>query len=384
MRIVIDAVGIRGHGGAAVLCELLRGFPIARPVWEWHVFLFDRSLREFDDPAVSEQITIEKTRMGNGAFARLTWVNRHLPACLKAIGADLLFSFANIAPACPSIPQVVFCHQLNAFFGEGIPISALYKRARLRFMRSQILRGARASQAMIVQTEAMRNRIVGLEPSLRGRIRVIPSGYRTPSENPDVRLEKKDLIDSATRPQLVYISHPSEHKNHLALVRAMPRIIKTFPSASLLFTLKERWPSNRRYSFFVNEIRKEAEYLNVSRHLVWLGLLNPDEVEYTLRSSNLMVFPSLAESFGLGLVESMAAGCPVAAADLSYAHDVCGDAAVYFNPKDSDSIAKIVTSACSNKATLEQLRTIGTERKNRYSYQKIADEIAQVFESTTE
>ena len=74
----------------------------------------------------------------------------------------------------------------------------------------------------------------------------------------------------------------------------------------------------------------------------------------------------------------------MAAADLSYAHDVCGDAAVYFNPKDSDSIAETVIAACSNKVTLELLRTIGTERKNRYSYQKIADEIAQLFESVVE
>ena len=384
MRIVIDAVGIRGHGGAAILCELLRWLPIARPVWEWHVFLFDRSLREFDDPAVSEQIMLEKTRLGNGAFARLTWVNRHLPARLKLIEADLLFSFANIAPACPSIPQAVFCHQSNAFFGEGIPISALYKRARLRFMRSQILRGARASQAMIVQTEAMRERIMEMEPSLCGRIRVIPSGYRTSSENPYIRSEKKALIDSAERPRLIYVSHPSEHKNHLALVRAMPRILQAFPSANLLLTLEKHQSSNRRYMSFVGKIQSEAELLDISRRLVWLGLLNPDEVEYALRSSDLTVFPSLTESFGLGLVESMAAECPVAAADLSYAHDVCGEAAVYFDPNDSESIAKTVTAVCRDKGTLEQLRSLGAERKNRFSYQRIVEETARVLELAAE
>ena len=75
----------------------------------------------------------------------------------------------------------------------------------------------------------------------------------------------------------------------------------------------------------------------------------------------------------------MAAGCPVAAADLSYAHDVCGEAAVYFDHNDSKSIAKIVTGACHDKATLERLRSTGTECKNRFSYQKIADEIALLF-----
>lgn len=384
MRVVIDAVGIRGHGGAAVLCELLRWLPIARPEWEWHVFLFDRWLREFDDPTVPEQVTLEQIRMGNGGLGRLSWVNRRLSARLEVMGEDLLFSFANIAPVRSGLPQVVFCHQRNAFFSDGIPPRMLFKRWRMRLMRSHILRGARASGAMIVQTKAMRERIIELEPSLDGRIHVIPSGYRTPSGNPDIREEKKALIDGADRPRLIYISHPSEHKNHLALVRAMPGILKTMPSASLLLTLEKQRPADRRYTSFIVEIQREAEQLGVSQRLVWLGILNPDEVEYALRASDLTVFPSLAESFGLGLVESMAAGCPVAAADISYAHDVCGEAAVYFDPRDSADIAKNVLSVLREDATSKRLRSIGTERKDRFSYERIAGEIALVFEMAAE
>lgn len=219
MLVVIDTVGIRGHGGAAVLCELLRWLPIVRPEWKWHVFLFDRSLREFEDPAVSEQVTLEQIRKGNGGLGRLVWVNRHLPARLLSMEADLLFSFSNIGPSRASTPQVVFCHQPNAFFAEAIPSGALFKRAYMRFMRSQILRGARTSSAIIVQSDAMRKGILEKESSLSSRIHVIPSGYRTPSEKPDIRSGKKRLIDNASRPRLIYVSHPTEHKNYLTLLR---------------------------------------------------------------------------------------------------------------------------------------------------------------------
>ncbi len=384
MRVAIDAVGIRGHGGAAVLCELLRWLPIARPDWEWHVFLFDRRLREFDTPTVSEKVTLEETGMGNGGLGRLSWVNRRLPARLEVMGADLLFSFANIAPARSGLPQVVFCHQRNAFFSDGIPPRMLFKRWRMRFMRSHILRGARASGAMIVQTKAMRERITEMEPSLDGRIHVIPSGYRTPSVEPNIRVEKKALIDGADRPRLIYVSHPRQHKNHLALVRAMPYILKAMPSASLLLTLDKQRLGHRRYTSFIVDIQKEAEHLGVSQRLVWLGILNPDEVAYALQASNLTVFPSLAESFGLGLVESMAAGCPVAAADRSYAHDVCGAAAVYFDPRDSAALAETVLSVLRGQVTSERLRLLGTERKDRFSYERIARGIAPVFEMAAE
>lgn len=384
MKIAIDAVGIRGHGGAAVLFELLRWLPVARPEWYWHVFLFERNLREFDDPIVSEQVVLEPIKMGNGGLGRLSWVNRHLAARLQTLQADLLFSFANIAPVRPVLPQVVFCQQPNALFADGLAFAPSLRRARMHIMRHLIFRGARASRAMIVQTATMRERMLELEPSLRGRIHVIPSGYRTPSENPHARSEKRSLIDRAERPRLIYVSHPTDHKNHLTLLRAMPLILEAFPSASLLLTLERHRsffpPSYREHIPLIESIQREAELLSVSQRLVWLGILNQDEVEYALRSSDLMVFPSLTESFGLGLVEAMSAGCPVAVADRPYAHDVCGDAAIYFDPNDSESIAEMVTSVCRSRETLERLRSIGTEHKNRFSYQRIAEETARVFE----
>ncbi len=183
---------------------------------------------------------------------------------------------------------------------------------------------------------------------------------------------------------MIYVSHPTDHKNHLTLLRAMPRILEAFPSASLLLTLERHRsffpPSYQEHIPLIESIQREEELLSISQKIVWLGILNQDEVEYALHSSDLMVFPSLNESFGLGLVEAMAAGCPVAAADRSYAHEVCGEAAIYFDPNDSEKIAEIVTSVCRSRKTLERLRFMGTERKNRFSYQRIAEETARVFE----
>lgn len=385
MRIAIDAVGIRGHGAAAVLCELLHWLPIMRPDWEWHIFLFDRRLREFDDPIVSKKVTFEHIGIGNGGLGRLAWIERYLPVRIASQEIDLLFSFANVAPSHSRIPQVVFCHQRNALSTEAISAHALLRRARMRLLRNCILRGARASDAIIVQTEAMRKCIIKLDPSLDGRVYVIPSGYRIPSENPDVRSEKRLLIDAAGKPTLIYVAHPSCQKNHIALVRAIPRITEVFPSTSLLLTIERHCssfpPSYRNFVSLIESLRKEVDYLGVSQRLIWLGQLNLDEVYYALRSSDLTVFPSLAESFGLGLVESMAAGCPIVAADRSYAHDVCGEAAVYFDPNDPANIAKIVTTVCRERETMERLRSMGTRRKERFSYEKIADNIARIFES---
>ena len=380
MKIAIDAVGIRGYGGAAILCELLHWLPIVRPDWDWHVFILKRNLREFDDPLASGRVTLEHTGDGNSGIARLRWVNDILPKRLNNIKADVLFSFANIAPACPVIPQVVFCHQANAFLPKGLPVYAILRRARWWFMRRQILRSAVASQAMIVQTESMRQSIVKAVPFLEERIRVIPSGYRTPSGNPIVRPEKKSLIDQASRPRLIYVSYPSEHKNHLTLVRAMPDIVAAIPSACLFLTLaKERAD---KYDYYVKMLQAEAELLGVSKRIVWLGDLTSAEVGYALHSSDLSVFPSLSESFGLGLVESMAAGCPVAASNMSYAHDIAGDAAEYFDPKSPESLSVSVVHVLTSSGCLGILRDRGLRRSELYRYDGIAESLAVLFEKT--
>jgi hypothetical protein len=70
MHIVIDAVGIRGHGGAAVLSEFMHWLPKVRPDWKWHVFLVDSNQREFHLKPASENVTIQTTHNGS-SFIRI-------------------------------------------------------------------------------------------------------------------------------------------------------------------------------------------------------------------------------------------------------------------------------------------------------------------------
>jgi glycosyltransferase involved in cell wall biosynthesis len=378
MKVIIDAVGIRGHGGASVLFELLYWLPRIRQGWQWHVFLLERRFREFDDPLVLPSVTIEETRHGNSGLSRLCWVYGILPHKIKALNADVLFSFSNIGSFHPPLPQITYCHQQIAFSPEEV--ASFLNRMRMRFLRYCILQGAKGSYAVIVQTDMMRKRLLKLDSGLAGRVYIIPCGYRAPSTNPIVRSQKRKLIDGASRPRLIYVSYPSEHKNHANLVLALHEIVKFFPEVSLLLTLERTNPPNLRYGRFIHEIIKIARSVGIEERLIWLGQLNPDEVAYLFTHSDLHVFPSLAESLGLALVEALAAGCPIAASDLPYAHDVAGNAAVYFNPFDPKAIARTVVSILGDPKTLANLKATGADRKSQFSYEKSAKLLADIIE----
>ena len=70
------------------------------------------------------------------------------------------------------------------------------------------------------------------------------------------------------------------------------------------------------------------------------GHVTLDELVELYRSAAALVYPSLYEGFGIPCVEAMACGCPVAASDVASIPEVCGDAAVYFDPFDPESIAE--------------------------------------------
>jgi len=380
MLVAIDAIGIRGHGGAAVLVELLRWLPRVRPGWQFHVFLLERYLCEFDLPDDLPGVTVTRTREGDSRSDRMNWVNNGFPAQVKTLQADVAFAFANIGARQPSCPQVVFCQQAAVFDNKYTAFWKIHVHLRLAFMRKQFINGFSASCAVIVQTTDMRNRMLQYYRPVAGQqIHVIPSGCRTPSANPLIREEIKQKIANTSQPRLIYISYPWKHKNITNLVSALPEILWHFPQATLLLTLDESNIS-RTYAGEIAKIRRAAQQLGVADKVIMLGTLQEDEVDYALRESDMLVFPSTAESFGLGLVEAMAANCPIAVADLPYARDVAGDAACYFDPSSPAAIAACVVALLRDKEKMKALCMEGEAQRQQYDYQIIAEKIARVFE----
>ena len=70
-----------------------------------------------------------------------------------------------------------------------------------------------------------------------------------------------------------------------------------------------------------------------------LGGVPDEELHALYRHAAWFIFPSLYEGFGLPPLEAMANGCPVLAARAASIPEVCGDAALYFDPHDADSLA---------------------------------------------
>jgi alpha-1,3-rhamnosyl/mannosyltransferase len=94
------------------------------------------------------------------------------------------------------------------------------------------------------------------------------------------------------------------------------------------------------------------------------------------------VFPSLAEGFGLPVLEALERGVPVACSRASSLPEVAGEAALYFDPLDVEDMRAALEELLSNPGLRASLAGAGRRRAESFSWERVADETLAVYERT--
>lgn len=127
----------------------------------------------------------------------------------------------------------------------------------------------------------------------------------------------------------LFINDGNPHKNHINLLKAWELINKERPDWRLHLTVTDRNPT----------VKQEIEnYVKAGVNVVNHGFVDPVAV---YSQCQYLVYPSLTESFGLGLMEGYAAGLQIISSDLPYAHSVVKPSAV-FDPLNPRNLAEII------------------------------------------
>jgi glycosyltransferase involved in cell wall biosynthesis len=109
--------------------------------------------------------------------------------------------------------------------------------------------------------------------------------------------------------------------------------------------------------------------------------LSSDEVARQYEVSDIVLFPSLYEGFGLPVTEGFQAGRPVVTSNLPPMSDIAGDAACLVDPEDVGSIRNGVLRVCGDAAYRESLVAKGLKRVSSYHPATIARAYAGFCES---
>lgn len=145
--------------------------------------------------------------------------------------------------------------------------------------------------------------------------------------------------------------------------------------------LLEAWPEIKRRHPHAELVVMGAERPDPPEGVVFLGRVSEEVKDRTLRSAQVYVAPNLGgESFGIVLVEAMAAGCAVIASDLRSFREVVGSAARLFATARNTALVDQVDEVLDNFSLSERLSEAGRERASLFSWEKVGPAYRKCYE----
>ena len=139
------------------------------------------------------------------------------------------------------------------------------------------------------------------------------------------------------------------HKNH-EVIRKVVDVLRVRGREDIKFVVT--LPSDRYEMLFPEQYK--GSVLNV-------GFVPSKEGPSLYRECDFMFLPTLLECFSASYAEAMVMHKPILTSDLGFAHCVCQDAAVYFNPVDAEEIADKLTGLAADQARQEDLVAKGSK-----------------------
>lgn len=119
--------------------------------------------------------------------------------------------------------------------------------------------------------------------------------------------------------------------------------------------------------------------LGIERQVVQIGFKDDSELAYIYKNALVYILPSLYEGFGLTALEAFSMGCPVIASNTSSIPEVCGKAAAYINPGDSESIKNAVEKVIQDSKLRNDLVKLGFKQAKKFSWNECCCKTIDVY-----
>lgn len=126
----------------------------------------------------------------------------------------------------------------------------------------------------------------------------------------------------------------------------------------------------------------ESDFISVidlRQYVKHITINSDDELISLYENAECFIFPSLAEGFGIPVLEAFACGCPVILSNSSCFPEIAGDAAMYFEPGDKDDLLQKIDTIRHNKTVRNTLVEKGAERVKLFTWEKTVARHLEVY-----
>jgi glycosyltransferase involved in cell wall biosynthesis len=173
-------------------------------------------------------------------------------------------------------------------------------------------------------------------------------------------------------PFILHVGSPFPHKNVERLVDAFVRLKQIHPKLQLVLAGKKEQ--------YFEKLESLAKKTPVFEDIIFTGFASDPELKWLYQHAEAYVLPSLSEGFGLVGLEAMVHGCPLISSNATCLPEIYGDAALYFDPNNSQDMARQIDAVLSDNALQKSLVKNGYVRIKKYSWKRMAEQTLEVYE----
>lgn len=295
----------------------------------------------------------------NPRATTIAWQRLHLPVSVESLigGFDLFHGPDFVVP--PSRrPRVVTIHDLSFLLTPENADPAL-----VHYLTRAVPRSIDAADVVITVSASVACEVAEAYPGVREKLIAIPNGVRPPP-HPLPRV-------AATRPEILAVGTIEPRKNLLLLLEAMPFVRSSHPDAHLTIAGRIGWQANETMVAI-----RTAERSGAVR---FVESPSDDELEALYARATLVAFPSRYEGFGLPVLEAMSRDVPVVASDIRSLRETGGDAVVYVDPDNTESIAAAILRVIDDGVLRSRLVTLGRKRVTQFTWTDTAQRTLRAY-----
>ncbi len=172
------------------------------------------------------------------------------------------------------------------------------------------------------------------------------------------------------RDYIMYVGRAESYKNNRTLIKAHQELLVQHPDLRLVIV-----GSKDKLRLSDMEWVRDKDYTNVD----FVGFMSDAQLAWLYQNCKAYIFPSLMEGFGLPPLEAMQYGAPVASSNTTCLPEVLGDAALYFDPTDTDDMVDKISRILDDKDLRNELRKKGQEQVKKYSWDRMAKQTLEVY-----
>lgn len=171
---------------------------------------------------------------------------------------------------------------------------------------------------------------------------------------------------------IMYVGRHQPHKNLPRLLRAHELLLEKHPNLLLAIVGKPDKTTEL--------LRAEVKHPD---KVVFTGFVCDQQLRWMYEHTAVYVFPSLSEGFGLPPLEAMRHGAPVVSSNATCIPEVCGDAALYFNPLVISDMANKISSVVVDRNIRVKLVSKGKEQVTKFSWKRMAEQTLKIYEGVS-